>query len=150
MVFRASDKENLEDDLSDLKHHGISRIVSLLEQDEAAELGLASQAQFCESFGIDFDSLPIEDRSTPPDAHAFVARVAKNYDLVIQGAYLLAHCRAGIGRSGMFCSSLLIRHGHSAKEAIELVSIARGFTIPDTQAQIDWLHDHEEYIQRYG
>ena len=139
--------EDLEDDLRFLRHLGITRIVSLLEQDEASEVGLSSQRRLCDDLGLAFESLPIEDRTTPPDIDRFLNAIATSYENVMRGDHLVAHCRAGIGRSGVFCCSVLIRHGHAVSRAIDLVSQARGFEIPDTQSQIDWLHIHQERIQ---
>ena len=54
------------------------------------------------------------------------------------------HCYAGIGRTGLVIGSILIRHGIPAKEAIEMMSKARGRNMPQTQGQYEYLIDFGE------
>jgi hypothetical protein len=61
----------LEDDLDQMKRAGIDVLVSMLQVDEAAELGLSSEAELCEARGIVFRSFPIPDRETPPSTASF-------------------------------------------------------------------------------
>lgn len=56
------------------------------------------------------------------------------------------HCRGGHGRSGLVCACLLIRVGHSADKALELVSVAHHtrsnlptFPCPQTGAQVEFV-----------
>jgi len=46
----------LEDELDQMKRAGVDVLVSMLQADEAAELGLSSEAEFCKARGIDFRS----------------------------------------------------------------------------------------------
>lgn len=62
--------EWLEDEIRSLRAQGIDVLVSLLTPDEIAELELEHEAPCCASAGIEFLSLPIEDRSVPPDPQA--------------------------------------------------------------------------------
>ena len=48
----------LEDELDQMKRAGIDVLVSMLQVDEAAELGLSSEAELCEAKGIVFRSFP--------------------------------------------------------------------------------------------
>src|SRR5262249_38056185 len=59
----------LEEEVYAWRHAGIDVVVSLLQRDEVAELGLQREAEFCRSNGSDFVSFPIADRSVP-DTHA--------------------------------------------------------------------------------
>ena len=49
------------------------------------------------------------------------------------------HCRACIGRSSVAAVSLLIRNGIAPDEAWRLVEEARGFPVPDTPDQREWV-----------
>ncbi|MEM7097590.1 MAG: protein-tyrosine phosphatase family protein [Pseudomonadota bacterium] len=135
--------ENLQDDLSYLKRNGYTHIVSLLEKQEASELQLTSEEVHCKSLGLDFVQFPIPDRSVPEDKMAFINTVSLSYEAVLGGANLIAHCRAGIGRSGLYTLGVLLFDGHSAQNARELVSQARGLTIPDTEEQFEWIRENE-------
>ena len=61
----------LEDELDQIKRAGIDVLVSMLQVDEAAELGLSSEAELCEARGIVFRSFPISDRETPSSTASF-------------------------------------------------------------------------------
>ena len=139
--------EYLSDDVAYLARNGITHVVSLLEHAEASELGLSAEDDFCNLHGIRFEQFPIADRSIPNSIQRFVNSLARSLESLSSGAHLVAHCRAGIGRSGIYATSLLIRYGFAAQDAFALVSEARGITIPDTQAQIDWIHANEKELR---
>jgi len=52
-----------------MKRAGVDVLVSMLQADEAAELGLSSEAEFCKARGIDFRS------SDPGSRNAAVHRI---------------------------------------------------------------------------
>jgi protein-tyrosine phosphatase len=56
------------------------------------------------------------------------------------------HCRACIGRASVAAASLLIRSGVPATEAWHQVAVARGFPVPDTQEQRDWVDQNVRSI----
>ena len=137
---KPSGEENLEEDLVYLKRLGITDIVSLLEFSESRELGLTEEETISNSLGIEFKQFPIVDRSIPTETSAFISLVRLSASTIRRGAHLVGHCRAGIGRSGIFTSAILIASGHSTEEATNLVSSARGVSIPDTDEQLEWLY----------
>lgn len=55
------------------------------------------------------------------------------------GEHAVIHCRAGIGRTGIIASAVLIQSGYSPGAAMHLVPFARGMLVPDTQEQDDWV-----------
>ena len=139
--------EDLGDDIRHLSLMGIDNVVSLLEPREASELGLTLQSSLCQQHDISFHQLPIRDRSTPASLSDFLQSIKSSYVSICAGSKLVAHCRAGIGRSGIYTASVLVASGVSAEEAFQLVSKARGFNVPDTQEQIDWVYENEAGIQ---
>jgi hypothetical protein len=52
----------LQEDIAAWRLMGLDRIVSLLTPGEEQEMGLAAEAEFCRSQGLDFLSFPIPDR----------------------------------------------------------------------------------------
>ena len=48
---------------------------------------------------------------------------------------MVVHCRQGIGRSGLVAACLLVRKGISPGAAVEMVSAARGVSVPETTEQ---------------
>ena len=139
--------EYLNDDIAYLSRNKFTHVVSLLETTEASELGLSAEGIACLEHNIAFEQIQIVDRSTPSSLPLFIESVVRSHQALVAGANLIAHCRAGIGRSGLYTTSILVHEGFSADEAFSLVSKARGLSIPDTQSQIDWIYAHEQEIR---
>ena len=126
--------DDLPDQFAELGQSGITRIISMLAPDEAAVMGVASEATLCTNAGIAFENHPIVDFGLP-DETSFRRLVGHITDHLHNGAHVAIHCRAGIGRSGMVASAVLIQLGSLPEQAIEKVSTARGVSIPDTMQQ---------------
>lgn len=77
---------------------------------------------------------PIEDLGLPNPLQ-FTRTIEALVQIVGMGGHVAIHCRASIGRSGMVASTLLGRFGHSAEEALKIVSDARGKQVPETSEQ---------------
>ena len=80
---------------------------------------------------MDTGSVPFEmlcceipDYETPSDREAFCKLVFKVATRVKNGDSMLIHCGAGIGRTGMFATAVLMAMGLSQKQAAEEVSKA--------------------------
>lgn len=130
--------EWMEDEFIGFSRLGINKIVSLLEEHEQQELGLASEALLCSKNAIEFTSFPMPDRGLPDTKQAIV--LAKQLYLEIcRGKHVAIHCRAGIGRTGIIAGAVLLRSGLNSTEALALISKARGVQVPDTQEQEHWL-----------
>jgi protein-tyrosine phosphatase len=69
-----------------------------------------------------------------------VAELVHSIGAALRGGGSVAiHCRAGIGGSGLIAGCVLVAQGLPRAEAFPRVSRARGFDVPDTDAQIAWL-----------
>ena len=53
--------------------------------------------------------------------------------------HVAIHCRAGIGRTGIMASAVLVKLGVDPMEAMKQISLVRGVEIPDTQEQKEWV-----------
>ena len=133
MAMPTSDEE-----ITELRQLGIDHVVSLLEVDEQFEVGLAEEEVLCAENSMRYTSFPITDRDVSQKADA-LALAGTLYSDIYDGEHLVIHCRAGIGRTGIIASAVLIRAGYSAAEAIHMVSWARGVLIPDTMEQENWI-----------
>ena len=128
----------------------IGVVVSLLEEDEARELGLADERAVCVSTGIEFLSFPIKDHGLPSDAEA-VAQFSKwARARMANGCGWVFHCHAGIGRSGMMAASVLLQEGYTVRQAFACISAARGLTVPDTLGQLEWVETNYETLRGSG
>ena len=130
--------EWIEDEFIGLKHLGVSKVVSLLEFSEQIEVGLSAEKELCEQHNIEYENFPIPDRGLPNTgaANKFVSKLAKE---ISEGKHIVIHCRAGIGRTGIIAGGVLVKLGIAPKEALALISKARGVQVPDTEEQEMWL-----------
>jgi protein-tyrosine phosphatase len=129
----------LGDEIVAWKKEGIDLVLSLLEDDEAAELGLSGEQRACEDRGIEFVSFPIADRGVPRSS-AETERIVRHLsEELLNGKGVAIHCRAGIGRSSLIAACVLVLNGYRANSALDAISKARGLEVPDTEAQRLWV-----------
>lgn len=140
VITRPRGGDWLEDEAGGWQRAGVDVVVSLLEEDEAAQLELAREAGVAQSKDIQFISFPIPDRGVPASMPAAVALLKKIADALERGKNVAIHCRQGVGRSGLIAAGVLVNSGVGVEEAIETVSAARGQAIPETAAQLQWIH----------
>ncbi len=138
-VARPRGGDWLCDEITALSHEGIDVLVSMLTDEEAQELGLATEREHCESGSITFINIPISDRSVPIDKDHFLRETNRVAALVRQGRSVGVHCRASIGRSTMLAASVLIQLGLAANDAFSTIESARGCAVPDTPEQRQWV-----------
>jgi protein-tyrosine phosphatase len=132
----------LRDDLANWKRAGIESVFSLLTPEEEADLDLLTEASEVKAQGMVFASFPIPDRQIPK-SEAELADLLEMFSRSLsEGKNVVVHCRGGIGRSGLIAASLLVRKGISPGAAVELVSAARGVTIPETSEQREWIDQY--------
>ncbi len=132
----------------ELKAAGIDVLVSLLEADEAAEVGLSDAARHCADVGIEFVSMAVTDHGIPAsveDMHAMVGYLA---GCKRQGLGVGAHCFAGLGRSPLLAAAILIHDGIGHEDAIALVTQARGEKVPEAARQHEWLRHYASMVAR--
>lgn len=131
--------DRLRSELEELKAGGIDTVVSMLEKDEAAWLGLGKESHVAEEIGLNFLSFPVPDANVPLDPAAFHAFVAKLADRLVGGERIGVHCRGCIGRSTVTAACTLIHLGFTAATALAAVEAARGCAVPDTLEQERWI-----------
>jgi len=131
--------EWLMGELASLKFRGVTDLVSLLPPCEEVELALQSEAQFCADLRLRFHRHPIDDRGIPLQP-AFDDFITSLLPSLVAPGFIAIHCRAGIGRSTVAAAALLRRLGLSASDALGLISNARGFDVPDTLEQLDFIN----------
>jgi protein-tyrosine phosphatase len=136
---RPRNGEWLADEVSGWKRMGIDTVVSLLEAHEVTDLGLAEERILCEATGVTFLSFPIADRGVPSNPAGFAVLVDMLVGRLRVGGAVAIHCRAGIGRSGLLGGCVLRRMGVETREALAMLSRARGVTVPDTDEQAEWV-----------
>src|SRR5262249_51981280 len=115
----------LEVDVAALSAGGVNILVSLLESEESAELGLDDELGCCAAHDIKFLSLPVPDLGAPLDSTGFVQVATNLARLLREGKHVAVHCRQSVGRSGLLAVSVAVASGVELVEALEIVSKAR-------------------------
>ena len=134
--------EGIEDEFAGLRRLGVDHVVSLLEIVEQADVGLQDEESLCNRNGMRYTSFPIIDRDVPDKVQALNLAAALHQDIE-GGEHVVIHCRAGIGRTGVIASAVLVAQGYLPAAAIHMVSFARGVLIPDTDEQDGWVRSLE-------
>ena len=129
----------LEDEVNGWRRAGLDIVVSLLEQDEAAQLELGQEGDVAKSKGVRFVSFPVPDRGVPASTQAALSLLSNLAAALEEGKNVAIHCRQGIGRSGLIAAGLLVTSGLDVGKAIDVVSTARGQNVPETPAQLQWI-----------
>ena len=132
----------LEDEVRAWREAGITTVVSMLTSEETRELGLEQERSCCEFESIMFVNIPITDRGVPSEAKPIVRAVDEWVAHIANGKFVGVHCRASIGRAGMFAASALVRMGADAEEAFAIVERVRGCAVPDTEEQRRWVMEN--------
>jgi len=125
----------LADEMDGWRRAGVDVVVSLLENEEAAQLELLDERAAVEGSHMRFISFPIPDRGVPasmPQAMSLMAAIAGALEL---GKNVAGHCRQGIGRSGAIAAGVLTTSGAGFESAFDLISAARGTRVPETWEQ---------------
>jgi len=138
--------EWVDEEFDGLSKAGIRQVVSLLEDHESREVGLADERTLCEQSLMRFVSFPIADRGLPSNIDTFAQITARTCDEIARGLSTVVHCRAGIGRTGLFAAAMLMQLGVEVDEASALVSECRGGGVPDTDEQREWLRSNRNTI----
>jgi protein-tyrosine phosphatase len=129
----------LEDEVAAWRQAGLDVVVSLLTQEEVADLDVGQEAGLSQTKGIEFVSFPIPDRSVPLSRRATVELIRTLYTLLAKGKNVGVHCRQGLGRSALIAACLLVVAGLEPEAAFRHVSTARGSVVPETSEQRDWV-----------
>jgi protein-tyrosine phosphatase len=134
----------LHDEVLSWRRAEIRTVVSLLEVQEVAELGLVDESRLCASLDIEFVSFPIPDRGVPRSYGTLNQLIMPLLPKVKGGHLVAVHCRAGIGRSGVVAAGILLRSGVPYDEVFPALSRARGVAVPDTDAQAEWVRGYAQ------
>ena len=129
----------LDDEIRTWYNSGVEIVVSALTLVEETELGLGYERQACHNNGLDYISLPIPDRQTPPSTPIFLNTLDRLAQHLRDGKRIVIHCRMGIGRASLLAATILSLCGVAVDDAFATIEQARGCPVPDTPAQIEWV-----------
>jgi protein-tyrosine phosphatase len=141
LMPRPRSGEWLADEIAGWNRLGVQTVVSLLEPQEVRDLDLGDEQSLCLDANLHFISFPIPDRGVPNNSVDFTNLIAALEQRLRSGESVAVHCRAGIGRSGLLGACVLSAFGIDPDSAFRMLSRARGVTVPDTDAQVIWVHE---------
>lgn len=141
--------EWIEDEFAGIAKFGIHSVVSLLEPEEADAIGLSQEASQCARNHLSFVAYPIPDRGLPESIGEFARFTSDLHQQIREGANVVVHCRAGIGRASLVAAGVLIHAGVDPQTALAQISKARGLKVPDTEEQRIWLIEQHELIRAF-
>jgi len=129
----------LEDEVRSLREEGVDVLVSLLEAHEIEGFELEREPEVSKAAGIEFLSHPIPDHGIPASFEEASALVRDLERRLGEGRGVAIHCFAGVGRSATIAAAVLLAHGVPLDETLDLLGQARGFPVPETPEQLEWL-----------
>ena len=141
MASRPRGGDWLADEITSWQSAGVGIVLSLLTAEEEGTLELQREEATVKGLGMDFLSLPIEDRQVPGSETEVAATVERLNARLRSGGNAVIHCRQGVGRSGLIAACLLVSRGMDSAAAVQRVSAARGVAVPETTGQRHWI-DH--------
>jgi protein-tyrosine phosphatase len=133
------DPDDLEGEARTLADHGVTRVVSLLPVEEERSSHLEGEAAALQLHGITFERMPAPDFGVPDGRQDVAARLRALAGTVSEpSTHIVVHCAAGLGRSPTVAAALLVLLGEAPDEAWDVVTAARGATVPETDEQRRW------------
>lgn len=129
----------LRGELGNLRRQGVDVLVSMLTAAEIAEFDLQAEPAQCAEAGIVFRHFPIPDHSVPPHQEPTYQFLRELHAETDAGRGVALHCFAGVGRSVLMAASVMVLAGYPVDRVFPLLSAARGYPVPDTLAQRDWV-----------
>ena len=144
---------DLDADLKAVQQFGAAALVTLMEADELADVGIPPDRLWGSAlaYGLEWHRLPIQDVSTP-DAYfenLWVYSGLRLRKLLSRGRNIVIHCRGGLGRTGMIAARLLVELGLPPDEAIHRVRAARAGAI-ETHAQENYVRKSRKIVSPEG
>ena len=139
VMARPRGGEWLPDEMQALRAAGVAVLVSALTPAEEAELDLTEEATLCQQAGMTYISYAIQDMNVPPFTEQTFSLLRQLAATLSEGKHVVFHCRQGLGRSVLLAASVLVLTGVTPQRAFELLSRARGYSVPETAEQRAWV-----------
>ncbi|MDZ7792916.1 MAG: protein-tyrosine phosphatase family protein [Spirochaetia bacterium] len=138
-------RSRVEAFIGDIKARGVGTVVVLLPSHEIDDLyGDVDLVDEYRKHGLGVVHFPLENFTVPDKIELFDELIARLVGILGEQP-ILVHCMAGCGRTGLIAAGVLVRHGSSATEAIEVVRNIRHGSM-DMLRQVLFLRSYRRYI----
>jgi len=105
--------------IATFKDDNISLVVTLLDTIEVTRLDISSLGKFLKENSIYWEHFPIQDLRIPTERNLLIKLLVHMKKLLDDDKSVLIHCYAGLGRTGLLATTLLVSLGLEAKVSIE-------------------------------
>ena len=142
-------RSRVDEFIADIKARGVGTVVVLLPSHEIHDLyGDIDLVAEYQKHGLGVVHFPLENFSVPDKIELFDELIEQLVGILAEQP-ILVHCMAGCGRTGLIAAGVLVRHGSSATEAIEVVRDIRHGSM-DMLRQILFLRSYQRFIVGQG
>jgi len=137
--------DNLKKFLGFMLKNNINTVVSLLSMKDIYDFYGFNLIKLYEKFGLSVIHYPIEDFSVPKDMMQFDNFIDDVGQALKKGSILI-HCSAGLGRTGLVTSAILIKYlGYNSEKSMRIVRNSR-FGAVETPQQEHFLDLYNYYL----
>lgn len=138
-------RSHVDEFIADIKARGVGTVVVLLPSHELHDLyGDVDLLEEYAQHQLEVVHFPLENFSVPEKIELFDGLIQQLVGTLGEHP-ILVHCMAGCGRTGLIAAGVLVRHGSSATEAIEVVRDIRHGSM-DMLRQILFLRSYQRFI----
>ena len=141
-INRNAEPSFLENLLIEYKRKRVKLVVTLLDSDEIADLGIISFSTLLMDSGFHWIHCPIRDRSTFSDQKRIRTLLEDIKKTLKPNNSVVIHCHAGLGRTGLLAATFLVSMGLAAESAIETIRETRPGSIETIE--------QEKYIKEWN
>ena len=141
-INRNAEPSFLENLLIEYKRKRVKLVVTLLDSDEIADLGIISFSTLLMDSGFHWIHCPIRDRSTFSDQKRIRTLLEDMKEVLKPNNSVLIHCHAGLGRTGLLAATFLVSMGLAADSVIKTIRETRPGSMETTE--------QERYIKEWN
>tara|TARA_B110000003_G_C16477751_1_gene468306 strand:- start:26 stop:502 length:477 start_codon:yes stop_codon:yes gene_type:complete len=135
----APNADRMLEEIIDMREEKVEFVLSLLQVNEATEIGLIDEELSLGAAGIGFRQIAIADFGIPENSLEIDSVIADMAKYLETGGSLVVHCRGGIGRSSIVVSAILTHLGVKSSDSMRHIEEARGLRVPETSSQREWV-----------
>ena len=141
----------LEESISQLKQAGASAVISLTPQTEMARLEVEALPEACNSQGVDWFHLPVEDDSAPAAEfdQGWTRDRQKIEEILDRDGALAIHCKGGSGRTGLMAAVIMLGRGIGLEQVTSMVKDLRPKAL-SLQPHVEYLSALADKISKGG